>query len=276
MKKLFTKLTLLFIVLALSPAIQSQMILEYNLELSSGTTITLPLYGTVNVTVDWGDGNTEPYTTTGNKNHTYATGGTKAVSISGSLTQFGSGVAYNNADKLVRVTSFGNLGLTSLYGAFYGTTNLEEVPVTLPGTITELYSTFYSTGKASITGLDSWDVSNVTTMRNMFLYTTAFNQDISSWDVSSVTNMRSMFNGATSFNQPLNSWNVSNVTNMSSMFDYAKSFNQPLNNWNVSSVTNMGGMFYEAWSFNQDISNWNVSNVTNMYGNAGILDKNPL
>jgi len=114
MKKLFTKLTLLFIVLALSPAIQSQMILEYNLELSSGTTITLPLYGTVNVTVDWGDGNTEPYTTTGNKNHTYATGGTKAVSISGSLTQFGSGVAYNNADKLVRVTSFGNLGLTSL------------------------------------------------------------------------------------------------------------------------------------------------------------------
>jgi hypothetical protein len=34
------------------------MVLEFNTALSTGTTVAIPLYGTVNVTVDWGDGTT--------------------------------------------------------------------------------------------------------------------------------------------------------------------------------------------------------------------------
>ena len=62
---------------------------------------------------------------------------------------------------------------------------------------------------------------------------------MNNWDVSNVTTMIDMFLGATSFNQPLNNWNVSNVTDMEGVFAEVQSFNQPLNNWNVSNVTDM-------------------------------------
>ena len=41
-------------------------------------------------------------------------------------------------------------------------------------------------------GILGWDVSNITTMENMFMNAESFNQDISDWDVSSVTNMAQM------------------------------------------------------------------------------------
>ena len=61
---------------------------------------------------------------------------------------------------------------------------------------------------------------------------------INTWDVSNVTDMSDMFKNAINFNQPLNNWDVSNVAAMSSMFFGARNFNQPLNNWDVSNVTN--------------------------------------
>ena len=48
-------------------------------------------------------------------------------------------------------------------------------------------------GQLILTKLEYWDVSNVTSMEDMFVFAFAFNADISSWDVSSVTNMNSMF-----------------------------------------------------------------------------------
>ena len=115
-----------------------------------------------------------------------------------------------------------------------------------------------------------WDVSSVTSMIGMFYDANAFNQNIGSWDVSNVTNMRSMFSGATSFNQPIGSWDVGNVTNMENMFSGgslstpSSSFNQNIGSWDVSNVTNMRSMFSGATSFNQPIGSWDVGNVTNM------------
>lgn len=83
------------------------MVLQFDTNKSEGTTVTLPLYRTVNVTVNWGDGNRNTYTEAGNQDHTFAAEGTYTVSISGSLEQFGQ-IGYPNADKLVAVTSFGN------------------------------------------------------------------------------------------------------------------------------------------------------------------------
>ncbi|KUG25951.1 chitinase [hydrocarbon metagenome] len=238
------------------------MVLVFNTNLSAGTTVTLPLYGTVNVNVDWGDGNNDNYTTGGDKDHTFSSEGNYTVSISGILTDFGSPY-YPNAEKLIEVTSFGSLGLTSLYSAFWGASNLTNVPATLPYTITNLSCAFYYA--SSFNGnISNWDVSEVTDMSFMFDGASSFNQDIGGWDVSGVIYMREMFRNASAFNQNIGSWSVGNVTGMSSMFNNAFSFNKDISGWDVSNVTTMYNMFSYASSFNQDLSGWDVSSVTDM------------
>ena len=150
------RLLLITAMLLVSWSIKAQMVLEFNTALSAGTTVTLPLQGTVNVTVAWGDGITETFTVRGEKSHTYAVGGTYTVSITGNLSRFGNGPwTYPNASKLVKIKSFGNLGLTGLDGACYGASNLIEVPNQIPTTVKYLGA--------------------------MFAYASIFNQDISSW-----------------------------------------------------------------------------------------------
>ena len=141
-------------------------------------------------------------------------------------------------------------------------------------------------GYASIAVFDidisSWDVSNVTTMKNMFVSLSSncntvngpvfltFNQDIGNWNVSKVTDMNGVFSWNYKFNQDIGNWNVSKVTDMSNMFFGALDFNQNINTdgvgWNVSNVTNMSNMFQFAYAFNQNISAWNTAAVTNMSG----------
>lgn len=240
------------------------MSLEFDTNLSDGTTITLPLSGTVNVTVDWGDGSTESFTSAGNRNHTYASNGIYSVNIYGTVTHFGAG-NYPNADKLTKITDFGDVGLTDLSYAFRDATNLTTVPNQLPSEVTNLRWLFFN---AHIFNQDigSWDVSNVTNMSYMFGYASSFNQNIGGWDVSNVTNMSGMFSGVFSFNHNIGNWDVSNVTNMSGMFNVATSFNQDIGGWDVSNVTDMSRMFSQASDFNQDIGNWVVSSVTLMDG----------
>ena len=266
------------------------MTLVYNTNLSEGTTVTLPFYRTVNVTVDWGDGSSpESFTSTGLKNHTYASEGTYTVSINGILTQFGSiSSSYTNTDKLTAVISFGDIGLTHLFGAFYNAVNLTAVPTILPSSVTFLNGTFYGATSfnqniggwnvSNVTdigsmfynatsfnqNIGSWDVSSVISPGSMFYCAKAFNQDIGGWDVSKVTDISFMFYGATSFNQDISSWDVSNVEYMYSVFDNATAFNQNIGSWNVSSVGEMHSMFSSASAFNQDISSWDVSRVYDM------------
>ncbi len=258
------QLLFLLTTLILSLSANAQMVLEFNTNISDGTTITLPLNGTVDVTVNWGDETSNAYTAGGNQEHTYATEGTYTVTITGSLTQFGGGyTAIPNIEKLVRVTSFGNIGLTSLFGAFKDAVNLIEVPTSLPPTVTSTKNMF--SGCASFNqNISSWNVSNVTDMYSMFSGSTSFNQDIGSWNVGEVTTMYLMFANCTSFNQDISSWNVSKVTDMAFMFTKAAAFNQNIGNWSVSNVSNMSWMFNTAIAFNQNISTWDVSKVTNM------------
>ena len=49
---------------------------------------------------------------------------------------------------------------------------------------------------------------------------------IENWDVSNVTNMILMFHEVANFNENISRWNVSNVKDMTYMFSYAESFNQ--------------------------------------------------
>src|SRR5690554_3195399 len=273
------QLLLILAALMLSLGTTAQMVLQFDTNLSDGTTITLPLKEmTGTVTVDWGDGTvTESFTTADNYNHTYANDGIYTVSITGPLTGFGNFPAgYENADKLTAVSSWGNLPLTSLAGAFIGAINLSTVPNSVPSTVTNMRGMFL---RARIFNQDigNWDVSNVTTMEKMFLDASIFNQDIGGWDVSSVTNMSNMFRAANvssvAFNQDISGWDVSNVTNISGMFYGAGYFNQDISSWNVSNVTDMRSMFENAAVFDQDLGAWNVTKVaifTDMFNGANL------
>lgn len=239
-------------------------------------------------TIDWGDGSTETRTSP-LQSHAYSTPGVYLVKYKGPIevaNHFDNTaspavtVDFTNAKCLAKVTQWGNNTSPTTVG-FGRASNLVYVAEP-PHTVTNMRSMFYFTDVFQ-QPIGHWDVSNVTNMENMFMYSkfnqplgdwdvsnvtnmagmfsSVYNQPLDDWDVSNVTNMKSMFQGGL-YNHPLNSWDVSNVTNMSMMFAYSD-FNHPLSNWNTSNVTNMSVMFYDA-EFNQDISGWNTANVTNM------------
>ena len=92
--------------------------------------------------------------------------------------------------------------------------------------ITSLEEFFSGVSKlASLDGLETWDVSNVTSMRELF-YTSVSDgrlADISAlarWDVSNVETTRNMFSGQASVADvtALAGWNVQNVTDFLQMF----------------------------------------------------------
>lgn len=60
-----------------------------------------------------------------------------------------------------------------------------------------------------------------------------FNEDIHLWDVSNVTTMKEMFREATSFNQAIGGWTVRIHVEMEDMFWGASQFNQPLDGWEL-------------------------------------------
>lgn len=110
--------------------------------------------------------------------------------------------------------------------------------------------------------INTWDISQVTSLGSIFYGKTNFNDDISNWDVSNVTVFEFCFLDATSFNQDIGSWDVSSGLNFNYMFTNATSFNQDISSWNVGA----GGsghrqlhMFDGATSFNQNLTNWDLS-----------------
>jgi len=228
--------------------------------------------------VDWGDGEISATTSSSDLTHTYPSGDTYTIKISGRFDSF----RYDNsaeADKIISINSWGNIAWKSFYNSFYGASNLTGITSNPPNINSianhnEPSETFFTVAFSNCTNLDadfgSWDMSNVTNMNSMFSNASSFNNggspSISGWTTSACTNMTLMFRNVPAFNQPIGSWDVSNVTTLDSMFQDAHAFNQAIGSWDVSNVTNMGNMFQSASqsNFNQDIGSWDVSNVTNM------------
>jgi hypothetical protein len=174
----------------------------------------LGLFGEVDVHVDWGDGSADDVSAAGPFLHTYATSGRYTITVSGSLTGFGqdpltSGDPLLGTSLLKSVRSFGELGITSLNLAFYGSANLIDVPSTLPATVTDVCGMFV--GASSFNqSLDSWDTGLVTDMSNMFQGASSFNQSLGAWDISAVASMNNMLVGTglsgTNYDATLNGW----------------------------------------------------------------------
>lgn len=120
------------------------------------------------------------------------------------------------------------------------------------------------------------DVSSVTNMNGMFEHSwgqanLSDLSGLSSWDTSNVTDMKNMFlqNNITDLS-PLAGWNTSKVTSMHSMFNKNQDLSDisPLADWDTSKVTDMNGMFaYDRVSDVSSLSSWSISNadVSNMF-----------
>jgi surface protein len=161
---------------------------------SASNQIHLPLEssGTYNFTVDWGDGSQDTITTwnQAQTTHTYATAGTYTLSIVGVIEGFRFAQSNQDRNKILSISTFGNLKLGNNNGYFTGCGNLVLSSVSdvldLSGT-TNLLNMFSGCNSlTTIANVGSWDVSNVTNMSYMFSGTNLFNDDLSNWDTSSV------------------------------------------------------------------------------------------
>lgn len=209
---------------------------------SAANEITIPINPayTYNYSVDWGDGTSDANETT-SITHTYAAPGTYTIMISGTFPA----IYFNNSgdrNKIIEILDWGTIQWQTMEDAFHGCENVNFDAIGAP------------------------NLSQVTSLRNMFKKATAFNGIMNGWNVSTITDISGLFYEAGNFDRPLDTWDTSAITDMSYTFYRASRFKEPLDNWNTAAVTTMEYLFSEAGSFNQNINNWNVSNVTNMIG----------
>ena len=83
-------------------------------------------------------------------------------------------------------------------------------------TAVDLWIADNSSALATYGPINSWDVSLITNMTNLF-YFKDFNDDISNWDVSSVVSMSFMFHNCP-FNQDISSWDVTSAVSYTHLF----------------------------------------------------------
>jgi trimeric autotransporter adhesin len=243
------------------------MMLTFN---ATNSQVTLPLFGAVDATIDWGGANASCPTTVqsvGEVTCDYDAPGVYTVSVSGLVDHYGNPnwVDATNVQNLVSVDQWGDVGLTSLHAAFRNADNLTSLPSDFPTSVTDMSYMFLEIDSNPTLGKD-WNTSNVVNMNSMFYNARNFNQDISGWQTGSVTTMQQVFFNAGEFNSPLNNWDVSNVGDVFEMFRRTDKFNQPLNNWNTSNFFYMENMFFDALAFNGDVSTWNVSGINSFQG----------
>lgn len=245
--------------------------LIFDTSLTSSNTVVVPLSGSREITINWGDGTfTSDVASSGRMfyEHTYSQSGEYVVDVSGQCEEFGTGFDSPSVsrDNLVACETFGDLGFTSFFGAFRDCKNLTSVPLSVPPTVNITWVMFQLCESFN-QDISSWNTSNIENMAAMFSRS-GFNSNIGNWDVSNVTNMGFMFT-ETLFNQPIGSWDVSNVGNMRGMFKNNSAFNQDIGGWQIS-PTGFGDegelvlieMFQNASSFNQDLSGWCVPLIT--------------
>lgn len=114
-------------------------------------------------------------------------------------------------------------------------------------------------------GVDTWNVTNVTSLDTAFSQCTLFNGAVENWDVSNVTQFTSAFSGCTAFNRNLSLWDVGRGQGFGSMFNNSGFVNNTsIVNWNMgqnltgTTAFSMFGMFQSTIFRTPNISSWNM------------------
>lgn len=230
--------------------------------LGDGTaTFHLPLSGTVNFTVDWGDGNSDTITsdTDPAMDHTYASGGTYDIILDGTIGTWNSGTTTDRP----KVTDVKKWSTNFTNGTFLSFTELTSDTATDYPLLTSL-GQFYQNCNNFNGDISNWNTGSVTNMKEMFRGASSFNGDISGWDVSNVTNFEKFLYQATPFNQDLSGWTPA-ATDMRQMFYQCSSFNADLDSWDMTNITDMRQMFFNT-SFNNSLNSWSFPLATSLQG----------
>jgi hypothetical protein len=231
-------------------------------------TATLPLAGTVNCVVDWGDNVQEAFTTTGNKTHEYAAVGEYTIRISGTLTAFGADVSRPEYKRLVAPGR--RPFRTSWLNGFRNCTNMDGFPTRLvDANVTNIQSILRNT-KAN-PDVSRWDTQNVTNMSGPFLSASNIKPDVSRWDTSKANTFFYFFQLASSANPDVSNWDTANVTTMQFMFNSAPSANPDMSRWVLNTgLTSMSNMLTSS-----GISVLNYSRALVRFANQVYLNNGP-
>ena len=189
---------------------------------------TLP-YNTVYfyMRIFWNDDNSSllsstPYEPEKNISFTYSDNLPKKIAIIGELglyitkgtlidiTQFGTEVKIKSLGNLISQLDNSNKTLESV-------TALDQFKSSDLEVIDEY--TFVGMQSANIPdSIISWDVSNVTSMKNMLRYNYNWNKNISSWSTPHLNNISGIFEGLSIIPFSINTWNFSNVMILDNVF----------------------------------------------------------
>jgi len=222
-------------------------------------TVRIPFASTsLNVDIDWGDTNTDTGVTTANPEHVYGSEGTYTILVTGAARTLGSGSTAAStrwSTKLRSVIQWGNLGLTSLTGAFrnYTGTSL-PLPKDLPSGVTNLSHAWRNSDKlTALPDIATWDTSDVITMSSMFWLASGFTTPppVGSWNTAKVQEMARAFQAMGSLDIPCDDWSIAGVTTPSS-FDLMFSgttlptarYDALLTKWEAQAVKPVGANFH--------------------------------
>ena len=255
--------------------------------------ITLPLrlgyY--YDMTVDWGDDTislVEAHDDI-NATHIYEVSGVYTITISGVCGAFYFNNVHPDKDKILGISNLGAMYWATLYGAFYGCTNLNNLETkicdtsnvidmgyafrelpgvnlnisTLDTAKVELFTyTFYNCLSPTI-DVSGFDTSKVTSFLGMFYNTVAEDLDVSGFDTSSAITLSSVFTNSKALVLDISGFDLSKVTTMNGLFQNTVA-EINTSGLNTSNVTNFSSMFNGAKSSVIDVSSFDVSNTTSL------------
>lgn len=209
--------------------------------------------------VDWGDGGAEEtFTTTGNKDHTYASSGTYQVKVRGGMTA----LAFNNAGdcaKLIYIDNWGNIAWSSMENAFYGCSNMKSTTIDTANTSLVTTFAYAFRGCSSLTTLDTsgWDTAEVQSFYGAFRDCSLLTAlDVSGWDTGEVTSFADAFHGCTSLKTlDVSGWDTAKVTSFLRAFRFCFLLTTlDTSGWNTAEVTSFYLAFHDCSFLKGDFS----------------------
>ncbi len=149
------------------------LILEYTM--SGSGTIMLPLSGTVDCTVNWGDGSDVQAVTGTLPTHTYESAGTYDVSITGLVSELSSNkIDTGYSSHLTKVVQWGNVSLGYMEYAFQNCYNLKSIPRDTNGglsAVLSMWMAFYNCSSLETIEAGAFDYcKNVSSFYSAFGY----------------------------------------------------------------------------------------------------------